>query len=205
MHYSIPELCTWTVLLWSRVISLLSSACIKGTWSSSCKARPHTSPDPTDDALEKRPRSLCRKMCASLEHAAGCGFMEAESYFNPEDFGGAKFVAHFQDLYETIKHAHLWAFFPPSKLTFQLPKGFLGKESACQGRRYGLDPWVGKIPWRRKWQFTPVFLTGKSHGQRSLVGYSPWCCKESDMTEWLSTHLLSPLQLPQGIYFCLLC
>ena len=35
------------------------------------------------------------------------------------------------------------------------------------------DPWVGKIPWRRKWQPTPVFLPGKSHGQRSLVGYSP--------------------------------
>ena len=36
------------------------------------------------------------------------------------------------------------------------------------------DPWVGKIPWRRKWQPTPVFLPGKSHGQRGLVGYSPW-------------------------------
>ena len=36
------------------------------------------------------------------------------------------------------------------------------------------DPWVGKIPWRRKWTPTPVFLPGKSHGQRSLVGYSPW-------------------------------
>ena len=38
-------------------------------------------------------------------------------------------------------------------------------------------------PWRRKWQFTPVFLPGESHGQRSLVGYSSWDCKESDMTE----------------------
>ena len=38
----------------------------------------------------------------------------------------------------------------------------------------GLDPWVGKIPWRRKWQCTPVFLPGESHGQTSLVGYSPW-------------------------------
>ena len=37
----------------------------------------------------------------------------------------------------------------------------------------------GKIPWRSKWQSTPVFLPGESHGQRSLVGYSPWCCKES--------------------------
>ena len=45
------------------------------------------------------------------------------------------------------------------------------------------DPWVGKIPWRRKWQPTPVFLPGESHGQRSLAGYSPWGCKESDTTE----------------------
>ena len=36
------------------------------------------------------------------------------------------------------------------------------------------DPWVEKIPWRRKWQLTPVFLPGKSHGQKSLTGYSPW-------------------------------
>ena len=49
------------------------------------------------------------------------------------------------------------------------------------------DPWVGKIPWRRKWQPTPVFCPGKSHGQRSLVGYSPWGPKESDMTERLGT------------------
>ena len=49
-----------------------------------------------------------------------------------------------------------------------------GKESTCQSRRYGFDPWVGKIPWRRKWQPTPVFLPGKFHGQTSLVGYSPW-------------------------------
>jgi len=47
--------------------------------------------------------------------------------------------------------------------------------------RFG--PWVGKIPWRRKWQSTPALLPGKSHGQRSLVGYSPWGCKELDTTE----------------------
>ena len=47
------------------------------------------------------------------------------------------------------------------------------------------DPWVGKIPWRRKWQPTPVLLPGKSHGWRILVGYSPWGCKESDITEQL--------------------
>ena len=50
----------------------------------------------------------------------------------------------------------------------------------------GFDPWVGKIPWRRKWQPTPVTLPGKSHGQRRLVGCSPWGCKESGTTEQLT-------------------
>ena len=48
------------------------------------------------------------------------------------------------------------------------------KEPACQRRRHGFNFWAGKIPWRRKCQSTPVILPGKSHGQRSLVGYSPW-------------------------------
>ena len=51
------------------------------------------------------------------------------------------------------------------------------KESTCQCRRHGFDPWVRKIPWRRKWQLTPVFLPRKSHEQRSLAGYSPWGSK----------------------------
>ena len=46
----------------------------------------------------------------------------------------------------------------------------------------GFDPWVGKIPWRRKWQSTPVLLPGKYHCQRSLVGCSPWGHKESEIT-----------------------
>ena len=45
------------------------------------------------------------------------------------------------------------------------------------------DPWVGKIPWRRQWHPTPVFLPGESHGRRNLVGYSPRGHKESDTTE----------------------
>ena len=63
----------------------------------------------------------------------------------------------------------------PCRLGFSGGSGV--KESACQcrsRRRLGFDPWVGEIPWRRKWQPTPVFLPGKSHGQRSLVGYNPW-------------------------------
>ena len=62
------------------------------------------------------------------------------------------------------------------------PGGSDGKESACDAG-CGFDPWVGKIPRRRKWQPTPVFLPGESCGQGSLVGYSPWGCKKSDMTE----------------------
>ena len=60
------------------------------------------------------------------------------------------------------------------------PAGASGKESACQCRkckRHRFDPWVGKIPWSRKWQHTLVFLPGKFHGQRSPTGYSPWGLK----------------------------
>ena len=62
-----------------------------------------------------------------------------------------------------------------------LPWWLSSKECAWQcrrHRRFGFDPWVRKIAWRRKWQPTPVFLPGKTHGQRSLVGYSPWGCTE---------------------------
>ena len=63
-----------------------------------------------------------------------------------------------------------------------LPWWLRGKESTCQCRRCGFDRWVGKIPWRRKWQSTLAVLSGEFHGQRSLVSYSPWGHKEWDMT-----------------------
>ena len=60
-------------------------------------------------------------------------------------------------------------------------------QSIClQGRRPRFGPWVGKIPCRREWLLSPVFLPGEFHGQRSLEGYSPWDHKESDMTEHLN-------------------
>ena len=65
--------------------------------------------------------------------------------------------------------------------------GASGKEPTCHQRRRHkrlvFHPWVGKIPWRREWQPTPVFLPGESHGQRNLVGYSPRCQEELDTTE----------------------
>ena len=71
-------------------------------------------------------------------------------------------------------------------LLLGFPGGTSGKEATCQCRkhkRHGFDPWVRKIPWRRAWQPTPVFLPEESHGQRGLAGYSPQGRKESDMTE----------------------
>ena len=76
-------------------------------------------------------------------------------------------------------------------LVFGLPRWCSGKESACQCsrcKRLRFDCWFGKVPWRRKWQSTPVFLPGKFHGQRRLAGNSPWARKETDMTEQQNTH-----------------
>ena len=58
-----------------------------------------------------------------------------------------------------------------------------GKESACRCGGPGFNSWLRKIPWRRKWQPTPVCLLGESHGQSSLAGYSPWGLRESDTAE----------------------
>ena len=63
------------------------------------------------------------------------------------------------------------------------------KESTCDVGDPDLISYVEKIPWRREWQPTPVFLPGKFHGQRSLVSYRPWGCKESDTTEQRLTHV----------------
>ena len=71
-----------------------------------------------------------------------------------------------------------------------------GKESTCRCGRCGFYLWVGKIPWRRKWQPTPVFLPGELHGESSLAGCSSCCCKESDTTEQLSTHIVDRKLFP---------
>ena len=87
-----------------------------------------------------------------------------------------------------------------------LPWWLSGKESACQCRRHEFNPWVGKIPWRKNWQPTPVFLPGKSHGQRSLVGYSPWGCKRvgHDLAiKWQQIFLSSSAQRNLVFKFCL--
>ena len=66
------------------------------------------------------------------------------------------------------------------------PGGASSKEPAYQCRRLGFDPWVGETPWKRAWKPTSEFLPRKSHGERSLVGYSPRVQKELDTTEQLN-------------------
>ena len=85
---------------------------------------------------------------------------------------------------ETSSDQFIWLL----NVNFVLPRWHSGKESACRCRRSRFDPWVRQIPWSRKWQPTLVFLPGKFQEQRTLVGYSPWGCKESDTTGWVTAQ-----------------
>ena len=71
----------------------------------------------------------------------------------------------------------------------RLPWWLSGKESACQCRKHRFNPWIGKIPWRRKWQPTPVSLPETFHGLRSLGATVDGGHTESDTTVWLSTPM----------------
>ena len=81
---------------------------------------------------------------------------------------------------------HLWFHIPGTQFFEQLdfPGGSDGKASVYNAGDAGSIPGSGRFSWRRKWQSTPVLLTGKAHGQRTLVGYSPWGRKELGTTEW---------------------
>ena len=72
-------------------------------------------------------------------------------------------------LWNTSSSHTIIASFPTVETTFRVFQWQSGKESACQYRRCRFDPWVGKMPWREKWQHTPVFLPGESSGQRGLA------------------------------------
>ena len=97
---------------------------------------------------------------------------------------------------DTIIHVLLMLKLHLNPALITLPGWHSGKESVCQYRRCkrcGFDSWVGKMPWRRKWQPTPVFLPGKCHGQRSLVGpqsIGSWRVRDSRSTEY--TQKLKP-------------
>ena len=106
--------------------------------------------------------------------------------FLPGEFHGQRSLVDYSpwgckesNMTERLTHAHVTLItgFPGRAVVKNLPANAGGK------RDWGSNPWVRKIPWRRKGQSTPVFLPGEFHGQRSLAGSSPWRCKESDTTE----------------------
>ena len=110
--------------------------------------------------------------------------MATHSMFLPGEFRGQRNLAG----YSPSGHrrvGHDWAtntFTFTFNYIFRLPWWVIGKEPTCWCRRLGFTLWVRKISWRRKWQPILISLLGKSHGQRSLIGYSPWGLKELDMT-----------------------
>ena len=105
--------------------------------------------------------------------------------------GGSKSSWNLQKL--TVIRTQMLGFKPLKGLPWWLS----GKESTCQCRRHRFDPWVGKIPWRRKWPRTLVLLLGKSHGQRGLVATVYGVVKNWTRLKWLNNnnhrkHLLFP-------------
>ena len=128
-------------------------------------------------SYQRQSRSIKEKF-RKLSSTFSMGFIQ--SFVNPQEA---------EKLSRTVSRNHIQR---KKILNFQhsgFPGGSVGKESTCnagdclQYRRQEFDSWVGKIPWRRKWQPTSQFLPGESYGQRRLVGYRPWGRKELDMTE----------------------
>ena len=125
----------------------------------------------------------CMKMKSESEVAQSC-----RTLCDPMDCSLPGFSIHgiFQARvleWDAIAFSDIIAY---TTIKYGLSRWLSAKESTCQCRRLGFHPWVRKIPWRRKWQPNPVFLLGESHGQRSLVGYSPWGHKELDATYQLN-------------------
>ena len=97
---------------------------------------------------------------------------------------------------DNLKPPDFWKLTNP-KYLIGLPWWLSGEEPTCQCRRCGFNPWVRKIPWRRRCQPTPVCLPGKSNGQRNLAGYSPWGHKRVGHN--LATK--QQQQIPHGVTF----
>ena len=145
----------------------------------------------------------------SVSHTHGPGrqgekhHAPSEHHHTPEQ--GEPTLSPSEDTKEIVRGCSaLWSSFksPSSKRIHTadsgLPRWLSGKESSYQGGDKGSVPGLGKIPCRRKWQPTPEFLPGKSYGQRSLAGYSPWGHKES-RDNWATKQRLQPS------WFTLLC
>ena len=126
-----------------------------------------------------------KKMCKCLEWAGN--ELEAPGLSYLARHGTSLPPMAFPDPSHMRASHHLCPSFPYS----DSPGGSDGKSVCLQCGRPGFVPWVRKMPWRRKWQSTPVLLPGKSHGWRSLVGYSPWGLRVGHDLATLLSFLLS--------------
>ena len=106
-------------------------------------------------------------------------------YFSDLSFTNSSYKREASE-YKLYYYIRSWGFHRLFHIYWGFPGSTNGKEPTCwckRLKRHGSDPWVKKIPWRRAWQSTPIFLPGESHEQRRLEGYGPWGLTESDMTE----------------------
>ena len=131
------------------------------------------------------PLCFCHKCCIWCSVAKLCSTLCDPMDCSTPCFPVLHYLLEFAQTHvHWVKMPKVWLFtlllffFSYLEVQMGFPGGSAGKESASVW-----ETWVGKIPWRRAWQPTAVFLPGESHGQRSLVGYSPWGCKESDKWE----------------------
>ena len=112
--------------------------------------------------------------------------------WSKSEFPPAPILQNKKITYYTVQnHQYFIIYLDTHESTWHFPGGAVVKNvpAKCRRcRRLGFDPWVGTIPDSRKWQPTPVFLSGKSLGQRSLAGYCLWGHKESDVTEHAYTQ-----------------
>ena len=97
-----------------------------------------------------------------------------------KQFGSQDHSKHTLPIFQFSDHLSEFGTVTPISQASQVVLVVKNLPASAEDMRCGFDPCVGKILWRRVWQPTPVFLPGKSHGQRSLAGYSPWGHKESD-------------------------
>ena len=138
-----------------------------------------------------RPTGIMIRISSTLRMRPRSGFFwrskrvtNIRSYLNVyleifKSFFSSKLSANAKVQREKIAH----------NIVTNLVQSVLGGQRIClPSQRCGLYPLVGKIPWRRKWQPTPVFLPGKSYRERRLVGCSSWGCKEVHMTWWVNNN-----------------
>ena len=158
----------------AEVVPKTISRCreVSGAWNVKCKAWALGKIPP------RRTHRRMRRMCTEQDSAKWLEEASDRAHWNADKM---RLIA--LPKRRTMLALTFYKSISPQPFFSHAPKWCSGQECDCQCRRREFNPWIRKIPWRRKWKPTPVFLPGEPHEQRSLVGYSFWVLhKESDMT-----------------------